>query len=273
MRAHRDGPQIKSGTPRQREGSAGDRGVVRHYDQYCPVAEALDLLGERWTLLILLELLGGARRYTDLRQALPGIATNLLASRLRQLVTRGLAEQVAVPPPVARTWYQLTDQGWRWVPPVLQALAVVGMDRLGPATQQITPLSGFLAVLLGFDGRLVQSAEEDYRMVVDGRSFDTGVRRGQLTAARGEPVAELRGTARDLLEHRRALLAGAGNDPASSFQIEGGAPARARFIAIFGLEPQTLPPPRKHHYDSPASSPARPYSREPPDPPRPPDRY
>jgi len=210
----------------------------RSYDQYCPLAEALDMLGERWTLLILRELLGGARRYSDLREALPGIATNLLSSRLHQLLADGLAEQVEVPPPVARTWYQLTELGWRWAPPVLQALAIVGMDRLGPAPEQTSPLSGFLAVLLGFDGRMARSADEDYRAVVDGRTFEIGVRRGQLIAARGEPVAELRGRARDLLEHRRALLGGAGNDLAFRFQIEGAPRARARFIAIFALESQ-----------------------------------
>ena len=70
--------------------AVGASGCTRAYrGSHTKAAEALDLLGERWTLLILLELLGGARRYTDLRQALPGIATNLLASRLRQLVTRG----------------------------------------------------------------------------------------------------------------------------------------------------------------------------------------
>ena len=219
--------------------------VRRSYDQYCPIAEALDLLGERWTLLILRELLGGARRYSDLREALPGVATNLLASRLRHLVGEGLVEQVDVPPPVARTWYQLTERGWRWVPPVLQALATVGMDRLGPATEQTTPLSGFLAVLLGFDARLARPTDEDYRVVVDGRNFDVGVRHGQLIGPRGEPAAELRGSARDLLEHRRALLAEAGGDRACRFQIEGSARARARFMAIFGLELRT-PPPQKH---------------------------
>jgi DNA-binding HxlR family transcriptional regulator len=211
----------------------------RPYDQYCPVAEALDLLGGRWTLLILQELLGGVRRYSDLREALPGVATNLLSSRLRQLVADGLVERVDVPPPVARNWYRLTELGWRWVPPVLQALASVGMERLGPASEQTSPLSGFLAVLLGFDGRLARLADEDYRVVVDGHRFDIGVRRGQLIAAHGQPLAELRGRARDLLEHRRALLGGSGNDLASHFQIEGGTQARARFIAIFGLDPQT----------------------------------
>src|SRR5262249_62008076 len=107
------------------------------------------------------------------------------------------------------------------------------MDRLGPATEQSTSLAGFLAVLLGFDARLARSTDEDYRVVVDGRNFDVGVRHGQLIGARGEPAAELRGSARDLLEHRRALLAAAGGDRACRFQIQGSARAPGPFTASF----------------------------------------
>ena len=74
----------------------------RSYDQYCPIAVALDALGDRWTLLILRELTIGERRFTDLRTALPGIAPNLLADRLRDLQERGLVEQRELPPPAAR---------------------------------------------------------------------------------------------------------------------------------------------------------------------------
>jgi len=64
--------------------------VPRSYQQNCPIAKGLDVLGERWTLLILRELIGGPRRYGDLRAQLPGIATNLLADRLRELEAAGL---------------------------------------------------------------------------------------------------------------------------------------------------------------------------------------
>ena len=67
---------------------------MRSYGQYCSVAKALDILGDRWTLLILRELLArGACRYTDLRAGLPGIATNLLADRLRELEAAGIVER------------------------------------------------------------------------------------------------------------------------------------------------------------------------------------
>ncbi|MGH3375209.1 MAG: winged helix-turn-helix transcriptional regulator [Actinoallomurus sp.] len=85
---------------------------MRSYRQYCSVAKALDVLGERWTLLIVRELLAqGACRYTDLRAGLPGIATNLLADRLRELEAAGVVEREDAPPPVATTLYRLTERG------------------------------------------------------------------------------------------------------------------------------------------------------------------
>ena len=82
--------------------------VQRTYNQNCPVAKGLDIVGERWTLLILRELVGGARRYSDLRTELPGIATNLLADRLRGLEQTGLVDRTELPPPIARTVYALS---------------------------------------------------------------------------------------------------------------------------------------------------------------------
>jgi DNA-binding HxlR family transcriptional regulator len=185
----------------------------RSYGQYCPIAKALDVLGDRWTLLVLRELLGGPRRYSDLRAELPGIATNLLSDRLRQLAAEGLVEQFEMPAPMARTLYRLTDAGWKYVPPVIGALARFGSGRLGPEPgRAITPLTGFLAgVLLGFDGRRARNTDEDYRAVIDGRVFDFGVRDGCLTAARGTPAAELRAHASDLAEGRRHWLRSVSN--------------------------------------------------------------
>ena len=105
--------------------------VHRSYDQYCPIAAALDVVGDRWTLLIMRELTTGDRRFTDLRAALPGIAPNLLADRLRELQADGLVEQRELPPPAARTVYAATAAG-REVVPVLRSLARFGVARLGP---------------------------------------------------------------------------------------------------------------------------------------------
>lgn len=85
---------------------------MRSYSQYCSVAKALDVVGDRWTLLIVRELLAcGPSRYTDLRSGLPGIATNLLADRLREMEAAGLVDREDAPPPVATTLFRLTDRG------------------------------------------------------------------------------------------------------------------------------------------------------------------
>jgi DNA-binding HxlR family transcriptional regulator len=95
---------------------------MRSYGQYCTIARALDVVGERWTLLIMRELLlQGSCRFTDLKNGLPGIATNLLSGRLKDLEDDGLITRADAPPPVATTLYSLTDEG-RSLEPVLRAL-------------------------------------------------------------------------------------------------------------------------------------------------------
>ena len=93
---------------------------TKSYEQYCTIATALDLIGDRWSLLILRELSFGDQRFTDLKAALPGVATNLLTDRLRSLEDDGLIERRELPAPAARTVYGLTRAGTR-IRPVLQA--------------------------------------------------------------------------------------------------------------------------------------------------------
>ena len=104
----------------------------RNYNQNCPIARGLDVLGERWTLLILRELVGGPRRYGDLRAELPGIATNLLAERLKELQDAGLVDRADLPAPIGRTVYTLSDMGWQRVLPDLAEHRVVWPGPAGP---------------------------------------------------------------------------------------------------------------------------------------------
>ena len=100
---------------------------MRSYGQYCSIAKALDVVGDRWTLLIVRELIQqGPCRFTDLQNGLPGIATNLLTERLRDLEGAGLLWREPAPPPVATTLYHLTDTG-RELEPVLTALGRFGV--------------------------------------------------------------------------------------------------------------------------------------------------
>ncbi|MFF5756919.1 winged helix-turn-helix transcriptional regulator [Streptomyces longwoodensis] len=102
----------------------------RSYDQYCSAARALDVVGDRWTLLIVRELLAGPRRYTDLHADLPGVSTDVLASRLKDMERDGLTTRRRLPPPGAAYVYDLTPRG-RELLPVLQALGAWGQPELG----------------------------------------------------------------------------------------------------------------------------------------------
>lgn len=121
--------------------------LSRSYGQFCALAYALDVVGERWTLLIIRELLNGPRRYTDLMEGLPGISTNLLADRLKNLEQRGVIGRRVLPPPAGSTVYELTPVGMaleratvelgRWgaqfLPPSLEGLALPSVGSMALA--------------------------------------------------------------------------------------------------------------------------------------------
>lgn len=100
--------------------------MSKRYDQYCPIAHALGLVGERWSLLIVRELLHGPKRYTDLAASLPGIGTNILAVRLKELESCGLLTKHRLDPPAASQVYELTPYGQE-LKPVMRALALWGL--------------------------------------------------------------------------------------------------------------------------------------------------
>ena len=118
---------------------------MRKFDQYCPVAHALSLVGERWSLLIVRELLHGPKRYTDLTHGLPGIGTNILAARLRDLEESGVVRKRTLPPPAASTVYELTDYGRALEGPLL-ALGRWGALSIGERQDGQSLRSEWLAV-------------------------------------------------------------------------------------------------------------------------------
>jgi DNA-binding HxlR family transcriptional regulator len=117
--------------------------MTKRYDQYCPVAHALGLVGERWALLVVLELMHGPKRYTDLAESLTGIGTNILASRLRDLEACGIVTKRTLPPPTPARVYELTDYG-RELKPTIRELALWGARSLGPPTADDELFSGWL---------------------------------------------------------------------------------------------------------------------------------
>ncbi len=147
---------------------------MKSYDQYCPVAHALDLVGERWSLLVVRELLEeGPLRYTDLHCRLGGCGTNILAARLKELERVGIVQRRRLPPPAASTVYELTEYG-AGLRPVLHQLAHWGARSLGPPTadEGFEPgwLSGALRMAFppGVAGRVEFRIGDELASLTDG---------------------------------------------------------------------------------------------------------
>jgi DNA-binding HxlR family transcriptional regulator len=160
--------------------------MARTYDQYCPMAHALSLVGERWSLLIVRELLHGPKRYTDLAQGLPGIGTNILAARLRDLEQAGVVQKTKLPPPYAVTVYDLTEYG-RELDEVMHALARWGARTLGPPgpEDELYPEWGVNAFAALFDPEAARGLTETYVLKIDDDTFTARIDDGHLEASCG----------------------------------------------------------------------------------------
>ena len=158
----------------------------RNYDQYCAIARALEVVGDRWTLLLVRELLTGPKRHTDLRAGLPGIATNILGDRPQLLQQAGLVRRATLLPPAASTVYELTDRG-RQLKPVLLALAGWGLPLLGsPRTQDAYRL-GWLVLALEqrFDPQAARGVELTWELRVGNEVLHVQVRNGTVQTLQG----------------------------------------------------------------------------------------
>jgi DNA-binding HxlR family transcriptional regulator len=158
----------------------------RTYSQYCPAAKALDVVGERWTLLIVRNLALGPQRYTDLLEGLPGVGPNVLAERLKHLEATGIVAKRLLPPPAASTVYELTEQGLGLTDVVL-SLARWGhrfMDAPGPADSVEV---GWLLVYLRSIANLgaAEGVNEVYEFQIDDDVFHVVVDDGTVDAVQG----------------------------------------------------------------------------------------
>jgi DNA-binding HxlR family transcriptional regulator len=157
----------------------------RRYHQYCPVARALDVVGERWTLLIVRELLLGPRRFTDLADGLPGIGSSVLTARLANLEQSGLVAKRTLPPPAASVVYELTDLG-RGLAPALSALAGWGMNLLGQPQEDDDVRSSWLMLGLVATSKPASPIPDGtYELRVDGETFHVRSRDGHLHSVQG----------------------------------------------------------------------------------------
>lgn len=183
----------------------------RSYDQFCAGARALDAVGDRWTLLIVRELLAGPRRYTDLHADLPGVSTDVLASRLKDMEQGGLATRRRLPPPAAAAVYELTERGHGLLP-VLAALAEWGAPALAERrpTDAVRAHWFALPLLRALDGPGGPAGDGVLDVRLDEGEFHvrTGVREPG-TAVYGDGPAE-RADARIVLDAELCLALGRG---------------------------------------------------------------
>jgi DNA-binding HxlR family transcriptional regulator len=216
--------------------------MSKRYDQYCPMLHGLSMIGERWSLPIVRELMHGPKRYTDLAQGLPGIGTNILATRLRELEEFGIVAKRRLPPPAASTVYELTPYG-RELDEVLFALARWGARSLGPpAPDDVYPEWGLNALPALFDPEAARGLTETYVLKVEGDTFTARIDDGRLEASMGgaedaDLVVELDLEAffaltRGTLDPRDALAEG-------RVRMKGDPDALERCFRVLNLTPRT----------------------------------
>jgi DNA-binding HxlR family transcriptional regulator/putative sterol carrier protein len=207
----------------------------RSYDQYCAVARALDAVGERWTLLVVRELLTGPKRFKDLLEGLSGIGTNLLAARLKHLVERGLVRRATLPPPAGSNVYELTELGWS-LEPVVVALSGWGLKLLGSprGEDDLRPAWAMLAVRSTLKPEAVG---ETYEFYIDEEVFHVRVGDGEVEVRQGpatDPDLILRGDTRTFLALAAGHLEPAEAVESGAIVVEGDQGSLTRCVKMLG---------------------------------------
>jgi DNA-binding HxlR family transcriptional regulator len=161
----------------------------RTYGDSCGIARGLDVVGERWALLVARELLLGPKRFTDLRAGLPRIGPDMLAARLRELEEAGVVRRDTLPPPAASKVYELTEWGAE-LAPVLLALGRWGSR--APLAGQAPPLgvdAAVVALQTTFDPEAAGWVAAAYELTLNGQPFTLELQAGRLEVTRGRPPA------------------------------------------------------------------------------------
>ena len=207
----------------------------RGYDDACGTAHALELIGERWALLVLRELMLGSRRFSELRGDLPGISANVLTQRLTDLEARGLVVKKRLPPPASVQVYEATPWGLE-AEPIVQALG--RWAARSPRHDPTLPISG-VSILLSFRTMFDPVRASGMRARIafrfgEDRYFVT-IADGKLVAHRGEPEAA------DLVITAEPTMLAAvvyGKQPLELVGIEGDRALFQRFVDLFELPPK-----------------------------------
>jgi DNA-binding HxlR family transcriptional regulator len=218
----------------------------RHYDDACATAHALDLVGERWALLVMRELMLGPKRFSDLRESLPGISANVLTQRLEGLEAAGVLTRRKLPPPAAVQVYELTEWGYE-SEPIFQALGRwAARSPLHDPTLPFSAASLILSLRTMFDAARAEGLDARIGFSLsDTETFMAHLADGRIEIARG-PVegADL------VFTGTPPVLAGAiyGGQPldalesAGALRIEGDRALAQRFVRLFPLPPKVSHP-------------------------------
>jgi DNA-binding HxlR family transcriptional regulator len=207
---------------------------MRTYGDRCGIARALDLVGERWALLVVRELLLGPKRFTDLRAGLPNIGPDVLSQRLRELEASGVIRRRRLAPPAASQVYELTDWG-RDLEPV-----VLGLGRWGsraPVPSEDAPLgadAAMIALKTMFHPPAADGLEASYAVRLGEDEYDVRVAGGRLEITRGAPAR-----AHATIETDPATLAMVlwHGRPMDDLRIEGSRSLARRFLRLFPTAP------------------------------------
>lgn len=214
----------------------------RSYEDGCAAAHALDLVGERWALLIVRELVFGAKRFTDLRAGLPGISPNVLTLRLEELEQASVLQRRRLLPPAATSVYELTDWG-RELAPILLALGRWGARSplLAPGLP-VSTSSLMMSLQAMFNAEVAGEVVGSIGLCLGDERFHVGITPGRLVVARGEasaPDAVITGTTPALADviHGGRKLADAVK--AGELVLDGDKALVKRFVTWFEMpDPQ-----------------------------------
>jgi DNA-binding HxlR family transcriptional regulator/putative sterol carrier protein len=210
----------------------------RTYDQYCAVARALDVVGERWTLLLVRELLTGPKRFKDLLDGLSGIGTTLLTARLKGLEGNGILRRATLPPPAGSKVYELTDLG-RSLEPVVMALSRWGLKLLEAPHPEEETRAAWAMVALQSSLKLeaMHGRKETYEFRVDGELFHVQVEGDEAEVRQGsavDPDLIISGDTETLLSVAAGRLTLAEAIEAGAIATEGDRDSLARCLAMLG---------------------------------------
>ena len=207
----------------------------RGYDDACGTAHALELIGERWALLVLRELMLGPRRFSELKGDLPGISANVLTQRLTDLEARGLIVKKRLPPPASVQVYEATAWGLE-AEPIVQALG--RWAARSPRHDPTLPISG-VSILLSFRTMFDPARARDMKATIAFRfgedRYYVEIGGGKLVAYRGEPDAT------DLVITAEPTMLAAvvyAKQPLDLVEIEGDPALFQRFVDLFELPPK-----------------------------------